>query len=170
MGRVLDHPVRLARLQLGLSQVGLAGRAGVSRSAVTAIEDGRTRRPDERILGVLALGLGVSVGEFGGRVAEFVSEPVVVLPKAAVVNLCGIPPYVLCQYYKSFRQWREEVAVTPTGFASLLRLNPAVVSRYESGRVKAFPEVLGRRLVEVFGVFGLSPEYVVELEKLPADV
>jgi DNA-binding XRE family transcriptional regulator len=44
MARIIDHPVRLARLQLGLSQKELASRAGVNRAAITAIEDGRTRK------------------------------------------------------------------------------------------------------------------------------
>lgn len=167
MARIADHPVRLARLQLGLSQVELAGRAGVNRAAITAIEDGRTKRPDERILAVLAAGVGVPVGELSDRVASYVGQPVVVDVKPAVANLMLIPPYTLGQYYKSFRQWRLEVARTPTALASLLRVNPAVISRYESGLLSSFPELLSRRLLEAFGPFGMTAEYVVELEKLP---
>lgn len=169
MARVVDHPVRLARLKAGLSQVELAGLAGVVRSAVTAVEDGRTRRPDERILGVLALRSGVSVGELQDEVRAWVARPLVVDVKPSVAALMSVPPYVLGQYYRSFRQWRLEVASSPTAFASLLRVNPAVVSRWEAGELDRFPEVLSRKLVEAFGPFGLSPEYVVELEKLPAN-
>jgi len=79
-----------------------------------------------------------------------------------------IPPYTLGQYYKSFRQWRSDVAKTPTALASMLRVNPAVVSRYEAGEMNAFPEVLSRKLLEAFKPYGMSVDYVVELEKLPA--
>ena len=44
-----------------------------------------------------------------------------------------------------------------------------VPDRWEAGELDRFPEVLSRKLVEAFGRFGLSPEYVVELEKLPAN-
>ena len=50
MARINNHPVRLARLQLGISQVELAKKAGVNRAAVTAIEDGRTKNPSDTIL------------------------------------------------------------------------------------------------------------------------
>lgn len=169
MARVVDHPVRLARLRCGLSQVELASLAGVVRSAVTAIEDGRTKKPDERILGVLASRLGVGVGELQQSVAEWVARPLVVDVKPAVSALMCVPPYVLGQYYRSFRQWRLELASSPTAFASLLRVNPAVVSRWEAGELDRFPEVLSRKLLEAFGPFGLTVEYVVELEKLPAN-
>ena len=169
MARVVDHPVRLARLKAGLSQVELARLAGVVRSAVTAIEDGRTKRPDERILAVLVLRAGVDLKELQDRIDAWVGRPLVVEVKPAVAALMSVPPYVLGQYYKSFRQWRLELASSPTAFASLLRVNPAVVSRWEAGELDRFPEVLSRKLVEAFGPFGLTPEYVVELEKLPAN-
>ena len=60
MARINNHPMRLARLQLGISQVELAKRAGVNRAAVTAIEDGRTKTPSDAILAPLALGLGIT--------------------------------------------------------------------------------------------------------------
>jgi hypothetical protein len=79
-----------------------------------------------------------------------------------------IPPYTLNQYYKSFKQWRSEIAKTPTALASALHMNPAIISRYEDGLLQSFPETLARKLVEAYGPYGLTPEYVVELEKLPA--
>lgn len=166
MARIVDHPVRLARLRMNLSQVDLASRAGVNRAAVTAIEDGRTKKPDERILAVLANGTGVSITDLADEVRAYVEQPVFVVAPPAVANLMLIPPYTLSQYYKSFRQWRLELAKTPTALASMLRVNPAVISRYEAGET-GFPELLSRRLVEAFGPYGLTPEYVVELEKLP---
>jgi predicted transcriptional regulator len=161
MARIVDHPVRLWRLQLGWSQVELASRAGVNRSAVTAVEDGRTRVPSDRVLGVLSDGLGLSVGDLRGRVVEWLGA--VARVKPSVENVLLIPPYLLGQYYPSFRVWRGDVARSVTELGSLLRVNPSVVARYEAG-VTGFPEVLSRRLVERLGC---SPEYVVALEGLP---
>lgn len=161
MARIVDHPVRLWRLQLGWSQVELAGRAGVNRSAVTAVEDGRTRVPSDRVLEVLADGLDLSVDYLRGRVVEWLGSGVEVKP--SVANVLAIPPYLLGQYYSSFRVWRGDVARSVTELGSLLRVNPSVVSRYEAG-VTGFPEVLSKRLVERLGA---SPEYVVALEGLP---
>jgi predicted transcriptional regulator len=74
---------------------------------------------------------------------------------------------VLSQYYRSFQQWRKEIAPTPTALASLLRLNAAVVSRYEAGDYKrGMPEVLSSKLLKVFGPYGLTTDYILELEKL----
>lgn len=168
MARIADHPVRLARLQLGLSQVALANRAGVNRAAITAIEDGRTKRPSEKILSVLATGLGIETAELAQRVENYVTQPVKIDAPPAVANLMIIPPYTLSQYYKSFKQWRAEIAKTPTALASMLRVNPAVISRYEAGQLSTFPDILSRKLVEAFKEYGMTPEYVVELEKLPA--
>ena len=168
MARISDHPVRLARLQLGISQVELAKRAGVNRAAVTAIEDGRTKTPSDTILVPLANGLGTTVQELKENCVKFASSPLQIDAPPAVANLMVIPPYTLSQYYKSFQQWRKEIAKTPTALASMLRVNPANVSRYESGEMQAFPESLSRKLLEAFKPYGMSPEYVVELEKLPA--
>lgn len=168
MARIADHPVRLARLQLGISQVELAKRAGVNRAAVTAIEDGRTKTPSDAILAPLANGLGVDISVLKDQCVTFSKEPINVEAPPAVANLMVIPPYVLSQYYRSFKQWRNEIAKTPTALASMLRLNPAVISRYEAGEMQAFPEALSRKLLEAFKPYGMTVEYIIELERLPA--
>jgi len=168
VARINNHPIRLARLQLGISQVELAKRAGVNRAAVTAIEDGRTKTPSDAILAPLVTGLGITAEELREQCKQFASAPLEIEAPPAVANLMLIPPYTLGQYYKSFRQWRSDVAKTPTALASMLRVNPAVVSRYEAGEMNAFPEVLSRKLLEAFKPYGMSVDYVVELEKLPA--
>lgn len=168
VARISNHPIRLARLQLGLSQVELAKRAGVNRAAVTAIEDGRTKTPSDAILEPLANGLGITIEELKDQALSFANAPLEIEAPPAVANLMLIPPYTLSQYYKSFKQWRIDVAKTPTALASMLRVNPAVVARYEAGEMNAFPEILSRKLLEAFKPYGMSVDYVVELEKLPA--
>jgi transcriptional regulator with XRE-family HTH domain len=168
MARIPNHPIRLARIQAGLSQVELARAAGVNRAAITAIEDGRTKRPDDRILGTLAARMDIPVAELAQQVEAFLTQPLSVAVPPAVENLMLIPPYTLSQYYKTFRDWRREIAKTPTALASMLRVNPAVISRYEAGKLSSFPELLSRQLLEAFKPYGMTPEYIVELEKLPA--
>ena len=168
MARINNHPLRLARLEAGLSQVQLAKLANVNRAAVTAIEDGRTKVPNEAILAPLAIKLGISVEALKDQCIAFSNEPLTVKVPPAVENLMIIPPYTLSQYYPSFKSWRREIAKTPTALASMLRVNPAVVSRYEAGDVGQFPDTLSRKLLEAFKPYGMTPEYVVELEKLPA--
>lgn len=115
MARIADHPLRLARLQLGLSQVALATRAGVNRAAITAIEDGRTKNPSQKILDVIASGLGINEAELAQNIQDYVTKPVVITPPPAVQNLMVIPPYTLSQYYKTFKQWRLEIAKNAYG-------------------------------------------------------
>lgn len=167
MARIPNHPLRLARLEAGLSQIELAKLAKVNRAAITAIEDGRTKRPSDAILAPLAVRLGISTKELQNKCETFVTAPLAVSVPPAVENLMLIPPYTLNQYYKTFRQWRREIAKTPTALASMLRINPAVVSRYEAGRLVGFPELLSRQLLEAFKPYGMTSEYMIELEKLP---
>jgi transcriptional regulator with XRE-family HTH domain len=167
MARIPNHPLRLARIEAGLSQVQLAKLAKVNRAAITAIEDGRTKRPSDAILAPLAMKLGISTEALRQRCEIFIEAPLDIKVPPAVENLMLIPPYTLNQYYKSFRQWRHEIAKTPTALASMLRINPAVISRYEAGRLSGFPELLSRNLLEAFKPYGMSADYLLELEKLP---
>jgi len=167
MARISDHPVRLARLRASMTQADLAKRAGVQRSAVTAIEDGRTKKPSEAVLVVLANATGTSLDELQNTIKVWIETSETPEVKPAVRNLMAIPPYVLGQYYRSFQQWRKEIAPTPTALASMLRLNAAVVSRYEAGDYKrGMPEVLSSKLLKAFGPYGLTTDYILELEKL----
>ena len=159
MARIVDHPVRLARISKGLSQNKLASLAGVQRSAVTAVEDGRTRVPSEKILAVLS----DDPKQLLDDVLRWFDVPPRPVLRRSAENLLLIPPYTLNQYYRSFGEWRREFAPTVTGFASLLRVNPAVVREFELGRVERMGDVLAGRLVSALG---LSPEYLIALEGL----
>ena len=159
MSRITDHPVRLARIAKGLSQNKLAQLAGVQRSAITAVEDGRTKHPSDKILAILSDDPKALLAQ----TLEWWDSPVKPNLKPSAQNLLLIPPYTLSQYYGTFAQWRREFAPTVTAFASLLRLNPAVVREFEEGRVEAMSDVLAGRLVSGLGV---SAEYLVALEGL----
>jgi len=164
MARIADHPLRIARLKAGLSQLELAKRAGVQRSAVSAIEDGRTRRPTERLIGTLANHLGMETQELDQEIQAWLDKPLAPALKPSAENLLLIPPYTLPQYYRSFAQWRSEIAPTQTAFASMLRINPAIIRDYENGKLQRMPDGLSGKLMEAFK---LDPEYLVALEGLP---
>lgn len=164
MARINDHPVRLARITAGLSQNQLAKKAGVHRSALTAIEDGRTRRPSKNLLATLSAALDVPEALLEAQIESWLANPHLTNLTPAARNLIEVPPYVLSQYYPSFAAWRKELAKTPTAFASMLRLNPATVRDYESGKTQVMPDVMSGKLLTVVGI---SPEYLVELEGLP---
>jgi len=150
-----------------MTQADLAKRAGVQRSAVTAIEDGRTKKPSEAVLVVLANATGTSLDELQNTIRIWIETSETPEVKPAVRNLMAIAPNVLGQYYPSVQQWRKELAPTNTELASMLRLNAAVVSRYEAGDYKrGMPEVLSSKLLKAFGPYGLTTDYILELEKL----
>ena len=162
MARISDHPVRLARIAAGLSQSRFADLAGVQRSALTALEDGRTKRPSERVLGAAETHLGVSPEVLLAEVEAWLSQPSAPL-KSVAERLLEVPPYVLGQYYQSFGQWRKEFAGSVTAFASLLRVSPSIVRDYESGKLSRLPDGLSGRLLNL----GVSSEYLLALEGLP---
>lgn len=157
MARITDHPLRLARIKAGLSQQQLASRASVNRAAISACEDGRTAIPNEKIVAALGdPGLLEEIKVWNAR-------PLSPSLRPSARNLFLIPPYTLGQYFVSFAQWRAEIAPTPTAFASMLRINPAIVRDYESGKLLQMPDGLSAKLLEAFGLDG---EYLVALEGL----
>lgn len=163
MARIADHPLRLYRLKAKLSQQQLADRAGVQRSAISAIEDGRTQHPTDRLVQTVSSILDIPASVLLEEISAWQLKPLRPSLSKAAQNLMEIPPYVLGQYYRSFDQWRVEVAPTQTAFASMLRLNPAIIRDYESGKLLRMPDGLAGKLVEAFG---LSGDYLVALEGL----
>jgi transcriptional regulator with XRE-family HTH domain len=164
MARIVDHPVRLARIAAGLSQQKLANLAGINRSALTAIEDGRTKRPTPKLVGTLAAALQISPEVLEKEIVTWIEKPLTPHLRPSARNLLEIPPYVLGQYYKNFAQWRHEIAPTQTAFASMLRINPAIIRDYESGKYLSMPDGLSGKMIQAFGIDG---EYLVALEGLP---
>ncbi len=162
MARVSDHPVRLARVAAGFSQSELARLAGVQRSALTALEDGRTKRPSDRLLGAFERLLGVDRDVLLAEVEVWLRKPVEQL-KPAAVNLLLVPPYVLGQYYLSFGAWREDFVGSVTALASLLRVSPSILRDYESGKLSRLPDGVSGAFLRL----GMSAEYLVALEGLP---
>src|SRR5215469_7909655 len=78
--------LRLARQARGLSQQQLAGVAGVSRQAVSAVEAGHSD-PSLRVAFALAQALGMTVEELFGR--GDLAQPVTAIPVAPGICPCG---------------------------------------------------------------------------------
>lgn len=166
MARIADHPLRIARLKAGLSQNKLAQLANIQRSALTAIEDGRTQRPTDKLIETLAAQLDINPASLRQEIEEWLEKPLQVSLRPSAQNLMLIPPYTLGQYYRTFQQWRSEIAPTQTAFASLLRINPAIVREYENGNYKSMPDSLAGKMLKTFEPYGFSSEYLVALENL----
>lgn len=167
MARIADHPLRIARLRAGISQEQLAKRAGVQRSAVSAIEDGRTKKPTTRLIEKISTILDLADNELEQEIQAWLDKPITAPLRPSAMNLMVIPPYLLGQYYKSFQAWRLEIAPTATALASMLRINPATIRDYESGKLLALPDSLARQMLRAFEQHGFTPEYLVALEGLP---
>lgn len=116
------------------------------------------------MLGTIASILDVPESHLESEIEKWLSNPQLTNLTPAAKNLLEVPPYVLNQYYPTFATWRKELAKTPTAFASMLRINPATVRDYESGKTQTMPDVMSGRLLTVVGI---SAEYLVELEGLP---
>jgi transcriptional regulator with XRE-family HTH domain len=167
MARIADHPLRIARLRANISQESLAKRAGVQRSAISAIEDGRTKRPTERLIAAIAPLVSMSAAELEQEIQAWLNKPIDTPLKPSAQNLMLIPPYTLSQYYKTFTDWRREVAPTQTAFASMLRINPATIRDYENGKLQSLPDSLARQMLKAFEQYGFGAEYLAALEGLP---
>jgi transcriptional regulator with XRE-family HTH domain len=154
MARIADHPLRLHRLHLKLSQQELANRANVQRSAISAIEDGRTQQPTDRLISTIASILDVPKETLIEEIQSWLNKPLKPSLSKAAQNLMVIPPYVLGQYYSTFSSWRAEIAPTH---------NPAIIRDYENGKLLRMPDGLSGKLLEAFGIDG---EYLVALEGL----
>lgn len=167
MARIADHPLRIARLRAGISQEALAKRAGVQRSAISAIEDGRTKRPTERLIAAIAPLVDTSAADLEAEIQAWLNKPIEAPLRPSAANLMVIPPYTLGQYYRSFQEWRREIAPTPTALASMLRINPATIRDYENGKLQTLPDSLARQMLKAFEQHGFTPEYLAALEALP---
>jgi len=160
-----SHPLRVIRRRHGLEMKELARRCEVSRATISQIEEGRTKKPNVKVIEFLAQIEGVSVVSLSDAVDAWRDSALLdLLPKRAASVLL-ISPEDLPALYPSFQAWRSEFSDNPTHFASLLRINRMTVAKYERGGfVGGLPDSLARALS---ARLGLSGEYLSSLEELP---
>lgn len=159
MPAIDSNPVRLRRLAMGLTQIELARRAGVTRATIAQIEEGRVKRPNKKVLGILATMGGPQL--LGDEYVAWLNEDITqgISPRAR--NVLSLPPSFVAKY-TSFGSWRNDVAGNPTAFSSLLRVPRSTVVKYEKGEI-AMPSSLYYALINRLN---LSEQYVEELRKL----
>lgn len=160
MPSIQDHPLRLLRIQTGLSQSALAQEAQITRAAVAATEEGRVRKPSPQLIQVLSIRTGLPIDQIEQRLALWLQDKPRLSNRAK--NTLALPPYVLGQY-TSFSQWRADIAPTITAFSSLTKCPRSSVDRYEKGKLAQMPQPL----INALYYLGCSPEYVSELMTIP---
>lgn len=157
-----DHPIRLLRMRAGVSQSALAQAAGVTRATVAQIEEGRVKTVNRQVIASIARLARTDPSAVVDAVTVWQRKPT---EKDALSlrakNTLALPPHLVAQY-RSFVQWRRDVAVTPTAFASLVKIPRTTLVKYERGEV-AMPKVLYRALNTQLG---LPEDYIEELRKL----
>lgn len=165
MPNYTTHPLRQIRRLHGLEMVELARLAGVSRATISQIEEGRTKRPNKKVVQVLSRMVGATPEELYKRVddwRETKTEEVLPPRWKALLNL---PAEELAKFYPSFQDWRMELSENPTHFASVLRINRLTVSKYERDQfVGGMPDTLAHALVARLGI---TEDYLNALEGLP---
>lgn len=149
----------------GLEMVELARLAGVSRATVSQIEEGRTKKPNSKVVQVLARMSGHSPGELYARIEEWRNQSTAEILPTRWKALLNLPADDLPKLYPSFRHWREELSDNPTHFASVLRINRLTISKYERDQfVGGMPDTLAYALVSRLGI---TEDYLNALENLP---
>lgn len=159
------HPLRVIRRRHGLEMKELARLAGVSRATVSQIEEGRTKKPNARVVAVLARLAGEDPLALLARVEAWAGQRLEdLVPRRALAAL-QLPPESLRDLYPSFVAWRSEFADNPTRFASFLKINRLTVAKYERGGfVGGMPDSLAHALVDKLK---LSDDYLLAVEELP---
>lgn len=164
---VTDHPIRIARLKLGLGQVEFASRVGVSRPALVAIEDGRTAVPSDEVIVRIARELDMKPDLLELQLAQWRKKRqsnVRALMSPTQRAALEAKPATIGKL-PDFTAWREQIAPTVNAFATLVGMNSTTLASYERGlRVReGMPAPLARALLNVLG---LSPEQVVAVQEL----
>ena len=160
---VQDHPLRLLRLRAGLSQGEVARRAGVSRSAVAQIEEGRIAQPNEKVVAVLAETTHTPASKIVEDVAAWHGQMVRSgLSRRAELAL-SLPANVVAQY-EDYEQWRGDVADNVTQLSSLLRVSRNTIVGYETGATRSMPKPM---IAALQNRLGLLDEYVSAVVALP---
>jgi len=147
-----------------MSQGQVAREAGVSRSIVAQLEEGRVATPNEKVVNVLAAHTQTPSARIREEVAEWREHTRPQLSQRAK-NVTALPPEVVARY-ESFEQWRNDIAENITQFSSLLGVSRNTLLAYERGDTRTMPKPLIRAL---YNRLDLSDAYVAAVTRLPRE-
>lgn len=160
----ISHPLVRARVAAGMGAAELARETGLHRSTISAIEEGRSREVTPDVAVDIDRALGRARGTLAAEMAEYNTRGHKLVPSVQQRSILLMSPTQLHIRFTTFSQWREIFAPTPTSFASLLRVNRAVVDAYESGRRKrGMSQALTHAIMDYLEV---PYEYVLALGEL----
>lgn len=162
-----DHPVTLILRRYKQTQAALAETAGVNRSTIDQIVQGRVRRVNRNVLNTLTTWSFIPQDEIQRRVDEWHDLPKPVSFSKREEAVLSLEPEELHQYYRKFEDWRNEFSGSVNGFASRAHVNRLTVAKYEKGKfVGGMPPTLHHAIVTQFMV---SDDYAVALGRLPGN-
>ena len=141
-------------------------RAGVHRSTVQSIEEGRTREPDRERVEALAAALSCDPDDLAELLAEWAARHVDAradVPEERLVVL-GYSPEQVAIAFSSFGHWRSQLSSSVTEFSGLLGVNRKVIADYEAGRTARMQVSLGHAILTRLGV---SEAYLAAVMSLP---
>lgn len=159
-----DNPIRLRRLEAGLSQTELARRAELQRSSLVAIEEGQIQHPKSEVLDRL----GLHLGQVPGSVlrTELDAWLAVQAPRWSIAQRAVLdqPASEIARVYPSFRAWRQHLDVSIPRLAGAMKVSRSALYEYESGlRVGGMSDTLLSGLLRL----GLPRDTVLALAELP---
>ena len=161
---VQDHPLRLRRLRMGVSQNELARRAQVSRSVIAQIEEGRILKPNERVLEVISTHTHTPIAQLREEVERWHEREVTPESRRAQFALSMPAEYV--GKYRSYDQWRADIAENVTQLSTLLRVSRNTILAFERGETRSMPKSMVNAL---YNRLGLNDEYVAAVLALPRE-
>lgn len=151
--------------RFAVTQTHLAETAGVNRSTVDQIVQGRVRSINAGVLNALTTISLIPQTDIQKQVDAWFERPSNIEFSPRLRAVMALSPDELHRYYRSFSTWRAEFSSNPTAFASMLHINRLTVKRYEDGQFKGgMPSTLHTALIRHLG---LSDEYVLALGRLP---
>lgn len=161
---VQDHPLRLRRLRMGVSQNELARRAGVSRSIIAQIEEGRVTTPNDRVLEAISVHTHTPIQQLREEVRAWGERQV--KPTSQRAEFALAMPAEFVQKYASYDQWRRDIAENVTQLSTLLRVSRNTIDAFEKGQTRSMPKSMVNAL---YNRLGLSDDYVAAVLALPRE-
>jgi transcriptional regulator with XRE-family HTH domain len=145
------NPIKILRMELGLTQGALASIAGITEQVILKSEQGLYPTLPPTVLRALSKVTGISESNIEAQYEEWINSE---------LKLVELPPATLkFDTPESFLLWKAELCTlnevpnSVVAVCKLLKINPYVIQKYEAGRLKQTPLQLVERVAFIRGVF-----------------